>query len=230
MRPAAHLRDREQRGPTRTCVGCGHRSPALELVRVVIADEMPADDASGPAELASARGDAGVVFDLRGGSFGRGAHIHARASCLSKAPRGIARSFRRDPGVDSRELGRRLLVACDRRMTGLFLAARRMGCLTVGTAASLEAIRQDAPLAIIAVDAGAIVSCLEVAGAIAAGRAIAWKEKNELGALLGEQTVAICAVRNEALAAELKRMCAVASAGAAAIREGDECSKSREVR
>jgi len=225
MRSATHLHDTGRRIPTRTCVGCGQRSRASELLRLVIAP-----DVGGPGQETMAPHDPGVAFDLRGGSWGRGAHVHARPSCLSRAPRGVARSFRRNVSVDVPELGRRLAAACDRRMTGLLLSARRLASLSVGTAASLEAIRRGAPLAIVAVDAGAIASSCEVADAIAGGRAIAWKEKSELGGLLGEPSVAICALGNDRIAAELKWMCAAASAGAAAMREGGECSKSREVR
>ncbi|HXX66218.1 MAG TPA: YlxR family protein [Polyangiaceae bacterium] len=225
MRSATHLHDTGRRVTTRTCVGCGQRSRASELIRLVIVDEVGT-----PQRETTAQGDPGVAFDLRGGAWGRGAHVHARPACLSRAPRGIARSFRRNVGIDVPELGRRLVRACDRRMVGLLLSARRLACVSVGTAASLEAIRHGAPLAIVAVDAGAIASSSEVADAVGGGRAIAWKEKNELGGLLGEPSVAICAVRDERIAAELKTMCAAASAGAAAMREGGECSKSPEVR
>lgn len=226
MRSATNLPpdDVDRRAPTRTCVGCGQRDRASELVRLAIAMvPMTTDEAT-------AQGDLSIVFDLRGGSFGRGAHLHARSDCLSRAPRGIARAFRRHVEIDPAELGRRLVVACDRRMSGLLVAARRMGGVAVGTDASLEALRRGAPLAIVAVDAGAIASSSDLASAVAAGRAIAWRDKNELGALLGERAVALCAVRNHSIAAELKKTSAVASAGAAAIREGGECSRSPEVR
>jgi predicted RNA-binding protein YlxR (DUF448 family) len=225
MRSPTHLHDVERRPPMRICVACGQRDRASELVRLVIGV-----DVSPPVGQPELQAGPGLGFDLRGGSFGRGAHVHARIGCLSRAPRGIARAFRRDLGVDAAELGRRLVLACDRRMAGLLIAARRMASVTAGTAASLEAMRHGAPLAIVAVDAGAIASSTEVASAVAAGRAIAWRNKCELGGLLGEQAVAICAVRNEAIAAELKKMSAVASAGASAIREGGECSRSPEVR
>lgn len=225
MRSATHLHDTVRRIPTRTCVGCGQRTRLPDLVRLVMAA-----DAVRPAWEATTRGGCGVAFDLRGSSRGRGAHVHARLACLSRAPRGVARSFRRHVGVDAHELGRSLAAACDRRMSELLLSARRFACVHVGMAASLDAIRRGAPLAIVALDAGAIASCSEVEEAIGGGRAIAWKEKSELGGLLGEESVAICAVRNDAIAAELKRMCAAASAGVSAMREGGECSKSPEVR
>jgi predicted RNA-binding protein YlxR (DUF448 family) len=195
--------------PERTCVGCGLRDAASAMVRLVVAEDE-------------------VAFDLAGGAFGRGAHLHPRPECIEKAPRGLARTFKRDPKVDARELAARLSSACDRRMSGLMMAARRTNALAVGADASLEAIRRGAPLAVVAVDAGKIAQTLEVQGAIAEGRAIAWKAKNELGALLGETAVAICAVRHAGIASELKVLRAAADAAAVATREGAECSRRPE--
>jgi predicted RNA-binding protein YlxR (DUF448 family) len=195
--------------PERTCVGCGLRDAASAMVRLVVAEDE-------------------VAFDLAGGAFGRGAHLHPRPECIEKAPRGLARTFKRDPKVDARELAARLSAACDRRMSGLMMAARRTNALAVGADASLEAIRRGAPLAVVAVDAGKIAQTLEVQGAVAEGRAIAWKAKNELGALLGEEAVAICAVRHAGIANELKVLRAAADAAAVATREGAECSRRPE--
>jgi hypothetical protein len=195
--------------PERTCVGCGLRDAASSMVRLVVAEDE-------------------VVFDLAGGAFGRGAHLHPRPECIEKAPRGLARTFKRDPKVGANELAVRLSAACDRRMSGLMLAARRTNALAVGADASLEAIRRGAPLAVVAVDAGKIAQTLEVQGAVAEGRAIAWKVKKELGALLGEEAVAICAVRHAGIASELKVLRAAADAAAVATREGAECSRRPE--
>jgi hypothetical protein len=197
---------REKRTPTRTCVGCGSPDDAAEMVRLVVTEEM-------------------VVFDLAGGAFGRGAHVHARPSCLEKAPRGLSRAFRRDAGLDAKELGLRLVAACDRRMGGLLLAARRLRAVALGTDASLDALRGGAPLAIVAVDAGSVVSSVEVARAVAAGHAVAWSTKSELGALLGAESIAICAVRHGAIAEELKKVRAAAVAGASVTGESAECRR-----
>ena len=192
--------------PERTCVGCGQRDAASAMVRLVVADDE-------------------VVFDLAGGAFGRGAHLHVRPDCIEKAPRGLARTFKRDPKVNARELGVRLASACERRMGGLMLAARRTNALAVGTDASLEAVRRGAPLVLVAIDAGTVAQTLEVRGAVAEGRAIAWRTKSELGALLGEEAVAICAVRHAGIASELQVLRAAADAAAVATREGAECSR-----
>jgi len=213
-------------GKVRTCAGCGATEAVAaarsEMLRLVVAENE-------------------VVFDLAGGAFGRGAYVHAQAECLSRAPRGLARMRAGRGGranaapasaVDGAELGARLVSACSQRIGGLLLAARRLGAVAVGSDAAREAIARGmreiearapvrepaAPLAIVATDAGSVAQSIEVSRAIAAGRAIAWSTKIELGALLGEQAVAICTVRHESIAAELKRMHAAAGAGAAVTR------------
>lgn len=201
---------------SRTCVGCGICDGASALVRLVVG---PADE---------------VAFDLAGGSFGRGAYLHARESCLGKARGGLARSFRRQPWTNAAELGEKLVAACDVRMAGLLLAARRMQAVAIGAEAALGALRLDGPpaLAIVAGDAGTIAGRDEVARAAAAGMAIVWNTRNGLGVLLGEQAVALCVVRHQAIAAELTKMRACADAGAMAMRkrEGTECSRRPEAR
>ena len=61
----------EKRVPTRTCVGCGLRADAAEMVRLVVADEE-------------------VAFDLAGGGFGRGVHLHPTPSCSGQGSAGLA--------------------------------------------------------------------------------------------------------------------------------------------
>ena len=202
-------RPRTERGaPTRTCVGCGLRDDAAAMVRLVVAEDE-------------------VAFDLAGGSFGRGAHLHARPDCLAKAPRGLARAFKRDVRLDAVELAGRLAASCERRMTGLLLAARRARAVAIGADAARSALRQGAPLVLVAVDAGTIAQSSEVTQAVTSGSAMAWKTKNELGTLLGEEAVAICAVTDPGIASELKDVRAAADAAAATTREGAECSSRR---
>jgi hypothetical protein len=205
----------ESRRPTRTCVGCGLRDDAAELVRIVATE----DD---------------VAFDLAGGAFGRGVHLHARPACIEKAPRGLARGFRGAVKADAAAIGQRLVEACDRRMAGLLLAAHRSRVVATGADAALEALEHGAPLAIVAVDAGSIADTAEVRSCIASGRAVAWRTRSELGNLLGERSVAICAVRHAGIATELKKMRLAADAGgatkSATTREGAECSRFPEAR
>lgn len=209
----------ESRGPVRTCVGCGERDEAAALLRFVVIE-----GAGGAGEIA---------FDLAGGAFGRGGHVHARTACLEKAPRGLGRAFRGAARADAAAIGQRLVEACDRRTSGLLMAAHRTRALAVGADAAFEALAKGAPLAVVAADAGSVALAAEVQGCAADGRAIAWGTKNRLGGLLGERSVAICAVRHAGIAAELKRVRAAADAGSAArqsTREGAECSRFPEAR
>lgn len=194
----------------RTCVGCGLRDDKAVMLRLAIAG-----------------GE--VVFNttIQGG---RGAHVHARAECIVRTPRGLARAFKSNVRVDGADLGRMLAVGCERRMVGLLLAAWRSRALAIGADAARTALTGGAPLAIVATDAGSIRKSMEVERAIVEGRAIAWKTKNELGVLLGGEAVALCAVRHAGIASELQFMRAAVDAGAAAAKEGAECSRRPEAR
>jgi hypothetical protein len=197
-------------------VGCGLHDDAAAMVRLVVVERDGRD--------------ADVAFDLAGGAFGRGAHLHARPDCIARAPRGLARSFKRgiERSLDVSELARRLTAACDRRMAGLLVAARRLGALAIGADAALEALRHGAPLAIVAVDAGSSVAddAYRATHATHATHAppgpsqtptrlVAWRTKSDLGGLLGEEAVALCAVRHAGIAGELKRLRAAADAAKA---------------
>ena len=228
-RDASRAGARERTGPERTCVGCGQRDDAKALVRLVV---VPAEvSETGEAE----GGGADVAFDLAGGAFGRGAHLHPVAACIAKAPRGLGRAFKGAVRVDAAVVGRRLVEACDRRMAGLLLAAHRLRAVVAGADAALAALASGDSggagcLAIVAADAGSVAGTVEVQRAAAEGRVVAWGSKNGLGGLLGESSVAICAVRHAGIAAELKSVRAAADAGTAATREGAECSRFPEAR
>jgi predicted RNA-binding protein YlxR (DUF448 family) len=194
----------------RTCVGCGLRDDKAAMVRLALAGEQ-------------------VVFNAQIPN-GRGAHMHPRVDCIVRTPRGLARAFKTSVRVGGADLGRTLVIACERRMVGLLLAAWRSRSLAIGSDAGRAAITGGAPLAIVATDAGSVRGSIEVERAVSEGRAIAWKTKNELGALLGGEAVALCAVRHAGIASELRFMRAAVDAGTAATREGAECSRRPEAR
>ena len=194
----------------RTCVGCGLRDDKAAMVR-----------------LAFVGGE--VVFNAQIPN-GRGGHMHPRVECIARTPRGLARAFKASVRVDAADLGRTLVIACERRMVGLLLAAWRSRSLAIGSDAGRAAIAGGAPLAIVATDAGSVRGSIEVERAVSEGRAIAWKTKSELGALLGGEAVALCAVRHAGIASELRFMRAAVDAGTAATREGAECSRRPEAR
>jgi len=79
-----------RRGPERTCVGCGAKASAAELVRLRIEG-------------------GGVAVD-RERAGGRGAWLHRGPLCLAQAVRrkGFARAFRRAVSVDEALLRRQL--------------------------------------------------------------------------------------------------------------------------
>ena len=149
---------------------------------------------------------------------GRGAHVHPRLACLGPARAGLSRAFRRPVTSTVADVSAAILAACERRMDGLLLSARRIGAVEAGADAALAAAqRGGAPLLIVAVDAGAVAEKNEVRGAVAAGRAIAWRTKADLGRLLGEASVAICAVGHAGIAAELKKVREAAGAAKATV-------------
>jgi predicted RNA-binding protein YlxR (DUF448 family) len=203
-------RSLEERASTRTCVGCGARDDKASMMRFVV--------------------EGGQVVFHPTFQPGRGAHLHPRPDCVRGAPKGLARAFKGEARVGAAEIGERLAASCERRMVGLLLAARRRGDLAIGAEAGARALRAGAPLVVVAADAGSVRKTTEVEGAIASGRAVAWKTKSELGALLGEEAVAICVVSHRGIATELQSMRAAVDAGRAPAAEGAECSKVREAR
>ncbi|MEO6576189.1 MAG: DUF448 domain-containing protein [Polyangiaceae bacterium] len=175
----------------RTCVGCGEKDHPSAFVRLVLSPE----------------GD--VAVDAGNGSFGRGAHVHPRPDCVTKACKGgIARTMKTNVRVTPAELATQMVDALDRRMEGLVLAARRTNALAIGADAACEALGREAPLVIVARDAGSVIEKMTVADAIAEGRAVGWGTKERIGALLGRSEVAIAAVTSKSIAAEMMKVCA----------------------
>lgn len=191
-------------GRVRTCVGCGRRvevgSPAEEdLVRLVF-------------------GEAGeVAVDARGGAFGRGAHVHARAACLDRAARGgLARSTKgRAARVDAAGLARAIQEAMDRRIEGFFTSAIRSRQLARGADAVTESCqRGEAELVVVARDAAAAADLGEVRRAVAAGRAVAWGDKQRLGQIVTPDgaEVAVVAISSRSIARGLAQVARVSDA------------------
>ena len=220
---------RESAGSVRTCVGCGKADEAQGLVRVVLGPR-GADGTGAP-----------VAIDLAGGKHGRGAHVHARKDCLVKAAKtGLSRSFKTKVATSADELTTQIIEGCDRRIAGLLGGAWRARLLAVGADAVNAALDKDAPCVVVASDAGGLIERGAIARAIAEGRAVAWKDKQTLGALLGgRDEVAVCAVLSDSIAAQVAtaRRLADAVSGPNDAQQtqknvparGDAC-RSREVR
>ncbi|MEO7109468.1 MAG: YlxR family protein [Polyangiaceae bacterium] len=185
----------------RTCVGCGAKDAPNALVRLVFADPGVVVDASGKASR-----DFG----------GRGAHVHPRKVCVQMACKnGLSRAFKATVKANADDLAKEIAGAFDRRIEGLITSARGAGALIIGSDKGLAALRNGAPLAIIACDAGSIAQKDEVVAAIAEGRAIAWRDKNGLGGIVDRQDVAMFVVENSGIARAIREAAgAVASLGA----------------
>src|SRR3954454_8366605 len=96
-------------GPARTCGGCGQHDDAESLVRVVLGPRVGQEASS-------------VAVDVAGGSFGRGAHVHARKECLAKATKGgFSRAFKCRVEANAAEIAGEIAAAADRRIAGLLM-------------------------------------------------------------------------------------------------------------
>jgi predicted RNA-binding protein YlxR (DUF448 family) len=221
---------RESAGARRTCVGCARADDPESLVRVVC----------GPRSAGGA--SAPVAVDLAGGRHGRGAHVHPRRECLTRAAKnGLSRSFKTRVETSGEELAAQLVDACDRRIAGLLMGAWRGRLLAVGADAVTAALDKGAPAVVVAADAGGVAERGAVGRAVAEGRAVAWRDKKALGSLFGgRDEVAVCAILSESIASEVARarrlMAAVGGSGApetpagsSGSARGDAC-RSREVR
>ncbi len=187
------------RVPLRTCVGCSERAPAGDLVRLVLSE------LSELSEVAPGGIDAmDVVVDAAGGSFGRGAHVHATPACLGKAERGLSRNFKRAMRAPQAALASAIVSALTRRAESFVGSAHRLRRVEVGADAvktRLSELEGSPPaLVVVACDAGSVASSHEVQAAVAAGRAVAWSTRARLGALLGRNEVAIFAMTDGRLA------------------------------
>jgi predicted RNA-binding protein YlxR (DUF448 family)/ribosomal protein L30E len=173
----------------RTCIGCRTTVNREELVRMV------------------AGTDGQVLFDLAGGSFGRGAWTHATEDCLKKA----ARVMRGKGAVeDHAALVCALSDAANRRAKGLVTAAYRAGRLAIGSDASADEFAAGkAKLVVLSSDARAAARKQWLEDAVSAGVVWGWSNKVELGALVGRDELAVFAITDEGLARSLRQVLAL---------------------
>ncbi len=197
--------EEEMAANERTCVGCAKRAPHELLVRLVLAE--------------TPDGKASVVPDAKGGSFGRGAHVHANAACLELATkRGLSRAYKREVRADADELAAAIATAYERRVAGLLSGSARAGHVVIGTDAVVEALRTGrVALTLIAGDAAAAAERTEVRRLIAEGRSLPYLDRVRLAESLGRhgervrEGVAVIAIVDEALAIQVRRAVVVAS-------------------
>jgi predicted RNA-binding protein YlxR (DUF448 family)/ribosomal protein L30E len=178
----------------RTCVGC-HTAEAPEaLVRLVL----------GP--------DGSLVADPRGGSIGRGAWVHARPDCLSRAvPRGAAKALKANVRSTPSEVAAQLRAAGKRRALALLSQARHAKKTVAGSTAASEALDAgDARWVVVAADARASASLPAIATAISGGYGIVLGTKEEVGLALGRPETGVVAILDENLAESLRHAAALA--------------------
>ncbi|MGO8999210.1 MAG: YlxR family protein [Polyangiaceae bacterium] len=206
------LTERHDARSQRTCVGCGEADDASALVRLVLGPRSPGADGAAP-----------IAVDFAGGTHGRGAHVHARPDCLSRAAKsGLSRSFKAKVECTADDLARQIVDGSDRRITGLLAGAWRARMAVAGADAATAALDSGAPLAVVATDAGSLIERGAIGRAIAEGRAVAWKDKQTLGALFGGRgEVAVCAVLNDSIATEIASARTMADAVSGGTRRGD---------
>lgn len=174
-------------GPRRQCAGCAKRDSADALVRVVLGAEEQG---------------ATLAVDLADSRFGRGAHVHASKECVQKAFRGgFAKVFKCKVEGSAESFAEQLVIAAERRIEGLLTGARR-GKHAISGADVVRAAYRDgsAVLVVVACDAAASAKLPEVQEAVGQGKAIAWGNKQRLGAIFGRDEVAVCAVLHEGVA------------------------------
>jgi len=180
----------ERSGPTRTCVGCREQAPPEELVRFVL----------GP--------DASVAPDLAARADGRGAWVHARAACLTKAAdRGFSKSWKTAVRVSPTQLVAELRSAASRRVLGLLSAANGAKKLVIGSQGVKEELAAGrVKLLVVATDARAAIASREIEQAIGGGLAVAWGTKAELGAATHRSETGVVAVLDSGFARALRRV------------------------
>ena len=191
-------------GPRRQCAGCAKRDTADDLLRVVLGE------------------DGALAVDLADSRFGRGSHVHVSKECMQKALRGgFAKVFKTKVEGTVESLGEQIVIAADRRIEGLLAGARRGKHAIAGADVVREAYREgNAALIVVASDAAAATKHPEIQQAVAEGKAIAWSNKQRLGAIFGRDETAVCAVLHEGVAKAIQsaRQRALTFAAGAVVR------------
>ena len=197
----------------RTCAGCGEKAPGKELLRVVM----------GPWNGTFAE----VAVDFANGAIGRGAHVHPTVPCLEKAVKvGFSKSFKSKIKASTKELAREIVSGSQRAILGLVTSAVARRRASVGADASKEAMKEGAPLLLVASDAGSIAA--EFHAYAEEGRVSVFGDKQVLGKVCGKSEVAVLAITDENIASAIVR--ASTMAGPFRGSSGSEACMSPEVR
>ncbi len=184
----------------RTCAGCREQRPREALVRLAVVPEPPY-----------------VVADARGRLGGRGVWVHGDRKCLEIAARkgGIARSLRRPVQLDPDAIADAIRGQIERRLEGLLLGAHRARKVAVGTDAVRESLAEGRiRLLCVAEDAAGRREELTAAAERLGKACVVLGPKGDVGRLFGRDEVAVLAIEDNGIAAEVDR----ASAHLAGLR------------
>lgn len=173
----------------RTCAGCRARDDREVLLRFAhVAGHVPA-----------------IVPDFAAKLGGRGIWVHARSACLNRAVRGgFSRALRTQVDVDFPTIQASACTQIRRRLEGLLAAARRRRGLALGTdAVRISLAACTAHLLLVAKDAAGRRDELIAHATERRVTVIELSTKEELGRLMGKETLGLLAVLDVRIAREI---------------------------
>lgn len=170
----------------RMCAGCGTRTEAVELVRLVVGPSAPF-----------------VAVDLGRRLGGRGVSVHPKKACIRSAALrgGLARALRGVAEVEPESLERMIVQQFERRARGLLSAAQRARSLAVGADAVRSALKANrGDLLIRAKDSRGRGDELARAAATLGCATATWGTKASLGDTFGRAELGVVLVMDRGIA------------------------------
>lgn len=152
--------------------------------------------------------DGRVALDPKASKGGRGAWVHPNRPCIeTMVKRHAAERALRHPvqhDLDAKGLLASLREALARKATSLLMVASRTRSIAVGADAALDALTHArVPLVVLAHDAGHTAVALAATARGTPPRVLRHGTKQELGRVFGRAEVAIVALTDPRIAAEL---------------------------
>jgi predicted RNA-binding protein YlxR (DUF448 family) len=176
--------------PERTCTGCRQAAHPRALVRLI---GLP---------------DGRVALDPKASNGGRGAWVHPARRCVEAmvkrhaAERTLKLEVQRD--LDAGELLASLRESLARKAASLLVVASRVRAIALGTEAVAESLeRAKVHLVVVARDAGQSSAALADEASGGGPRVLRHGTKMELGGVFGRGEVALLALTDPRIAAEL---------------------------
>jgi hypothetical protein len=170
----------------RMCAGCGTRTEAVKLVRLVVGPSAPF-----------------VAVDLGRRLAGRGVSVHPKKACIRSAALrgGLARALRGIAQVEPESLERTIVEQFERRARGLLSAAQRARSLAVGADAVRSALKANrGDLLIRAKDSRGRGDELARAAATLGCATATWGTKASLGDTFGRAELGVVLVMDRGIA------------------------------